>query len=500
MNILIASSEVAPFSKTGGLADVCRELPLALSRIGHQPMVFTPAYRQIRNRAATLERTDVTFEIPIGSKVMIGHLLTGVMPDSSVPVYFVDQPEYFDRDQLYQESGQDYRDNCERYVFFSRAVMEAIRLLDLPVDVIHCNDWQTGLIPALLRIEYQHARGYEDIVTLMTIHNMAYQGHFWHWDMLLTGLDWKYFNWKQMEFWGNLNLMKTGLVFADAISTVSARYAEEIQHDLGCGLEGVLRQRSASLFGINNGVDYELWNPATDPQLAANYSVDNWHEGKAACKTVLQREFGLPTESETPLIGLIGRLADQKGWDLVANVMQRWVNREKVQWAILGEGEERYHEILERLATQRPDRVGIRFEFSDPIARHVEAGADMLLMPSRFEPCGLNQLHSLKYGTVPIVRETGGLADSICDASAENLSNGTANGFSFQAYDADQLEVTLQRACDTFRTRRDVWRNLVETGMKQDWSWNESAQQYVSLYRQMRRQHDMLRQAAEAAH
>ncbi|HRX80668.1 MAG TPA: glycogen synthase, partial [Pirellulaceae bacterium] len=375
-----------------------------------------------------------------------------------------------------------------------------IRVLELNVDVIHCNDWQTGLIPALLRIEYQHARGYEDIVTLMTIHNMAYQGHFWHWDMLLTGLDWKYFNWKQMEFWGNLNLMKTGLVFADAINTVSPRYAQEIQSDLGCGLEGVLRQRSASLFGIINGVDYSLWDPAIDPHLAANYSVDNWTEGKATCKAAIQREFGLPAEPNTPLIGLVGRLADQKGWDLVADVMQRWVNRENVQWVILGTGEPRYHQMLEGLARQRPDRVGVRLGFSDPLARQIEAGADMFLMPSRYEPCGLNQLYSLKYGTVPVVRETGGLADSIRDASPENLSNGTANGFSFQGYDADQLEVTLQRACDTYNTRRDTWRNLVDTGMKQDWSWENSARQYVSVYQQMQRQREVAREAAETTH
>jgi len=499
VNILIASSEVAPFSKTGGLADVCGALPGALRKLGHEPIVFTPHYRQVREYGASLEPTDVTFEIPIGSKVMIGHLSKGSIPGSGAPVYFVDQPEYFDRAQLYQEAGQDYKDNCERFVFFSRAVMEAIRLLELPVDVIHCNDWQTGLIPALLRIEYQFARGYEDIVTLMTIHNMAYQGQFWHWDMLLTGLDWKYFNWKQMEFWGNLNLLKTGLIFADAISTVSPRYAQEIQADLGCGLDGVLRQRSASLFGIINGVDYSLWDPAIDPHLAVNYSVDNWVEGKAACKRALQREFGLPTEPDTPLIGLVGRMADQKGWDLVADVMQRWVQRENVQWAILGTGDPRYHALLEGLARQRPDRVGVRLGFSDPLARQIEAGADMFLMPSRYEPCGLNQLYSLKYGTVPIVRETGGLADSIRDASPENLSNGTANGFSFQAYDANQCEVALQRACDTYNTRRDTWRNLVATGMRQDWSWEQSARQYVSVYQQTQRQRETARQAAEAA-
>ncbi|MBC8352497.1 MAG: glycogen synthase GlgA [Planctomycetes bacterium] len=500
MNILIASSEVAPFSKTGGLADVCGALPGALQNLGHQPIVFTPFYRQVRESGATLEPTDVTFEIPIGSKVMIGRLLKGTIPGSGATVYFVDQPEYFDREQLYQEEGQDYKDNCERFVFFSRAVMEAIRLLDLPVDAIHCNDWQTSLIPALLRIEYQHARGYEDIVALMTIHNMAYQGHFWHWDMLLTGLDWKYFNWNQMEFWGNLNLMKTGLVFADAISTVSPRYAQEIQNDLGCGLEGVLRQRSASLFGIINGVDYNLWDPAVDPHLAANYTVDNWTDGKAACKAAIQSEFGLPNEPDTPLIGLVGRLADQKGWDLVGDVMQRWVNRENVQWVILGTGDPHYHEMLDGLAQQRPDRIGVRLGFSDPLARQIEAGSDMFLMPSRYEPCGLNQLYSLKYGTVPIVRETGGLADSIRDASPENLSNGTANGFSFQVYDTDQLEVTLQRACDTYKTRRDTWNNLVVTGMKQDWSWEASARQYVDIFQQLQKRREAAREAAETAH
>lgn len=500
MNILIASSEVAPFSKTGGLADVCGALPTALRKLGHESIVFTPAYRQVRESGAVLEPTDVTFEIPIGSKVMIGHLLKGTIPGSDVPIYFVDQPDYFNRAELYQEHGQDYRDNCERFVFFSRAVMEAIRLLDLPVDVIHCNDWQTALIPALLRIEYQHARGYEDIVTLMTIHNMAYQGQFWHWDMLLTGLDWKYFNWKQMEFWGNLNLMKTGIVFADAISTVSPHYAEEIQHDLGCGLEGVLRQRSASLFGIINGVDYSQWDPAIDQNLATNYSIENWTEGKSACKAALQAEFGLPNEPDTPLIGMVGRFANQKGWDLISDVMLRWVNRENVQWVILRSGESKSSDPLQQLAKQRPDRVGVRCGFSDSLAHQIEAGADMFLMPSRYEPCGLNQLYSLKYGAVPIVRETGGLADSIHDASSENLSDGTANGFSFEGYDVDQLEVTLQRACDIYKTRKDTWRNLVETGMKQDWSWEHSAHQYIAVYEQMLRERAAVREAAESAH
>jgi starch synthase len=257
VKILIASGEVAPFSKTGGVADFCGSLPIALQQLGHEVTVVSPAYRQIFAAGATIQPTDVVFDIPIGSKVVTGRLLETHFPGSDVVAYFVDQPEYYDRDELYREEGEHYKDNCERFVFFSRAVLEMIRLLDLPVDVLHCHDWQTGLVPAYLRIEYEHARGYEDVVTLMTIHDMSQQGQFWHWNMLLTGLDWKYFNWKQMEFWGRLSLLKTGLVFADAISTVSRCHGAEIQREpSGCGLADLLKLRQDSVFGILNGVDY----------------------------------------------------------------------------------------------------------------------------------------------------------------------------------------------------------------------------------------------------
>ena len=243
-----------------------------------------------------------------------------------MPVYLVDQPEYFDRPELYRESGEDYADNCERFVFFCRAVMESIRLLDFAPDVIHANDWQTSLIPAFLKIEYGKAPEYENISCLLTIHNLAYQGSFWHWDMLLTGLDWKYFNWKQMEFYGRLNLLKTGIVFADKINTVSPRYAQEIQTpEHGCGLEGVLHHRQQDLSGILNGIDTTVWNPATDKYLAANYDVRNWEAGKSKCKSVLQRELGLPEKPNQPLIALIGRLAAQKGWTLITPVMRQWL-------------------------------------------------------------------------------------------------------------------------------------------------------------------------------
>lgn len=486
MNILLASSEVVPFAKTGGLADVCGALPVELAKLGHQVTVMVPAYRSTRKCGQSLEATNVKFDVPIGSKIVRGRLLRSTLPKSNIPVYLVEQDDYYDRPELYRSKGEDYRDNCERFVFFCRAALESIRLLQLDIDIVHCNDWQTGLIPAYLKIDYGHTPGYEHISSLMTIHNLAYQGQFWHWDMLLTGVDWKYFNWRQMEFYGGLNLLKTGLVFADAINTVSPTYAREIQSaPLGSGLEGVLQQRSDVLSGIVNGVNYDDWNPATDPHIAAQYDETNWQSGKAFCKAALQRAFNLPEDARTPVIGLVGRLADQKGWDLVADVMRRWVREQNVQWVILGTGEPHYHELLSSLASEYPYRVGLKLEFSDALAHQIEAGADMFLMPSRYEPCGLNQLYSLKYGTVPIVRATGGLVDTITDANEANLHDGVANGFSFEHYDPSELERTILRAMAMYHSRPDLWAKLITTGMRQDWSWHNSAQRYAELYASM---------------
>jgi starch synthase len=327
--------------------------------------------------------------------------------------------------------------------------------------------------------------GYERIASLFTIHNLAYQGTFWHWDMLLTGLDWKYFNWHQMEFYGKLNLMKTGLVFADALNTVSPRYAEEIQSaPLGCGLEGVLQQRRDALSGIINGVDYSAWNPATDPHLPMNYNECTAPEGKAACKAALQAELGLPVQPKTPLIALIGRLVDQKGLDLVAGAIQDLVRTIDAQWVVLGTGDPKYHQLFSTLAERTPNRLVAKLSFSDPLAHRIEAGADLFLMPSRYEPCGLNQLYSLRYGTVPVVRATGGLADTIVDATRETLADGTATGFNFREYEVLALTETLRRAIDAYR-QPSIWSQLIATGMRQDWSWRRSAQQYVELYQRI---------------
>jgi len=483
LKILLATSEAVPFAKTGGLADVCGALPVELERLGHEVSLIVPAYRHARTAGQAIESTGIQFEIPIGSKTVSGRLLKSQLPQSTVPVYLVEQDQYFDRAGLYQEQGQDYRDNCERFVFFCRAAVEAIRLLDLNVDMVHANDWQTGLIPAYLKLEHRGVPPYEGIGTLFTIHNMAYQGLFWHWDMLLTGLDWKYFNWQQMEFFGNLNLLKTGLIFADRLNTVSPRYAEEIQSaPLGCGLEGVLQSRRDVLSGIVNGVDYREWDPASDPHLVAHYDAENYEQGKARCKAALQKQLGLPVNPRAPLVAFIGRLADQKGIDLLAPLVRDWVQSRDVQWVLLGTGEPAYQDQFRLLAERFPQRIATRLEFSNALAHQIEAGADIFVMPSRYEPCGLNQLYSLKYGTVPVVRATGGLVDTIRGLNERTLANEVATGFCFGDYSPLALGEELNRAVNAY-AQPELWQRLVQCGMRQDWSWAASARQYVDLYR-----------------
>jgi starch synthase len=479
----MATSEAVPFAKTGGLADVCGALPIELARLGHRVALIMPAYRQVFQSGQRIDQTNVRFDIPIGNRIASGRLLQSHLADGSVPVYLVEQEDFFDRIGVYNENGKDYRDNCQRFVFFCRAVMETIRLTGMQVDILHLNDWPTGLIPAYLDIEYRGVQGFENIASLLTIHNLAYQGRFWHWDMLLTGLDWKYFNWHQMEFHGDLNLLKTGIVFADAISTVSPRYAEEIQTaPSGCGLEGVLHQRRSVLSGIINGVDYDVWNPATDPAIAAKYDINTWKTGKAACKRALQEGLGLPQRKDVPLVGIVSRLVEQKGIDLVAPILETWAAHLPAQWAILGSGAPQYEDRLGQIARAYPAKVAIRLEFNSDLAHAIEAGADIFLMPSRFEPCGLNQLYSLKYGTVPVVHKVGGLADTITDAGPEELAAGRANGFSFTEYTSSALDQVLRRACQTYERQPDVWDQLVRCGMQQDWSWKSSARKYVKLY------------------
>ena len=483
MDILFSTTETVPFCKTGGLGDVCGSLPVELSRQGHQVTLIIPAFRQALQCGQTIQPTGVEFEVPIGRKSVPGRFLKSFLPASEVPVYLVDQPDYFDRRELYGEDGDDYKDNCERFTFFARAVIEAITAFDLQPAIVHANDWTSGLVPVYLKTELQGVPPFDSMGSVFTIHNLAYQGNFWHWDMELTGIDWKYFNWRQMEFFGNLSFLKGAIAFADVITTVSPSYAREIQSPpLSCGLEGILRHRRDDLYGIINGVDYNDWNPATDPHLGDHqYDHVSYPVGKAACKHDLQRSVGLPVRADVPLIASVGRLAEQKGFDLLTEVMSHWLKNVNAQWVVLGTGDAKYHALLSDLAASFPEKIAVRLEFSNELAHRIEAGADVFVMPSRYEPCGLNQLYSLKYGTVPVVRTTGGLADTITDCTEQSLAEGTATGFNFESYTTVALEEALQRARSAF-TNPAIWHQLIQNGMQQDWSWANSARQYHRLY------------------
>lgn len=487
MKVLIAASEAVPFAKTGGLADVSTALAKALQADGHDVSLFVPYYPLVQSQGPAanypVESTGQDVTIQLGSKQMSGRILRTSLPDSDVTVYLVDQPLYFDRRQLYRENAVDYQDNCERFIFFSRAVMEAARLLDLRPDVIHANDWQTGMLPALLKLEYCRQPEFSKTGSVLTIHNLAFQGQFWHWDMTLTGLDWKHFNWREMEFYGHLNLLKTGMVFADYITTVSPTYAQEIQtKEYGAGLDSVLQHRDDRLVGILNGVDMGEWNPATDPHLAKKYNLKKVSTGKPACKADLQKQMKLPVRADVPLLGMVSRMADQKGFDIIAACIDDLL-AEDLQLVFLGTGDDKYEKFLTQLEKKHPQKVAVTVGFDEGLAHRIEAGSDMYLMPSRFEPCGLNQMYSLVYGTVPIVRAVGGLADSVVDASPKNIRAKTANGFSFAKYTGKALRKTVARALSAYSDQR-TWTQLIEAGMSADWSWRRSAERYLDVYQE----------------
>jgi len=486
MNILYATSEAVPFAKTGGLADVSNSLPKTLSRLGNTVRVVLPAYRQIFQSGQEITDLKTEITIPVGDRIVKGNLLESRIPNSDVQVILIQHNHYFDRPELYTENGWDYSDNCERFVFFSRAVLELIDIMQWKTDVLHTNDWQTGLVPAYLEIFYRNNPLYSKIATLHTIHNLAYQGVFWHYDMPLTGIGWKHFTFDKMEFHGKLNFLKTGLAFAMGISTVSPRYAQEIQTPYyGCSLESVLQFRKNSLRGILNGICTEAWNPATDPYIVAPFTTKDVFEKKPICKAALQQELGLDQNPQTPLLGIVGRLAEQKGIDLILDTASNWIRNHNVQYCFLGTGDSNIEYQLTRLQAAFPKNVAVRLTFSNELAHKIEAGSDMFLMPSRYEPCGLNQMYSQLYGTVPIVHETGGLADTIVDATEATIADGTASGFSFIWGNTHELNLALWRAVQCYYDRKDVWQQIMLTCMNQDWSWTRSAREYLKFYEEL---------------
>jgi len=506
LKILIACSEVVPFAKTGGLADVAGALPRALHVLEHDARVIMPHYprfmprrtepvpsegpvlkrvRSIRRQASGRMAVHTVaissdLRIPIGDRECTAHLLEGRFPGTRIPVYFIDNPAFFDRNGLYQENGVEYEDNLERFAFFSKAALESLRTIGWRPDVIHCNDWQTALIPAYLRTVYEGDDFFRRIATLFTIHNIGYQGISSAKKFPLTGLDPSLFNMEALEFYGKTNLLKAGLVFSEILTTVSPTYGEEIQTpEFGYGLHGLLHKRRADLHGVINGIDYSVWNPALDPHIERNYEINDM-SGKKACKRFLQKKFDLP-RADCPLFGMITRLVEQKGLDLVAAIADRLFEMD-VQFVLLGTGDLKYHGQFEEIGRRYPRKTGIVLGFDDALAHQIEAGADAFLMPSRYEPCGLNQLYSLRYGTVPVVRRTGGLADSIQDATPTAVATGDGTGFVFDEPTPEALLETMRRTVAVYEDF-DTWRKIQTNGMKKDFSWHAAAKKYDRLYK-----------------
>jgi starch synthase len=470
----MVTSEAHPFAKTGGLAEVTGALPLALARLGHRVTVIIPRYRGIE-----VERVDeATFSLA-GRSVGVGFARQPLA--AGVEAVLVDAPDLFDREGLYGTADGDYADNAWRFAVFSRAALEFARLSGQRPSIIHAHDWQTGLVPAYQKMHFSHDPIVGGVPSIFTIHNLAFQGIFPAATLDEIGLGWEVFNVQAMEYFGKISYLKAGINFSEKITTVSPNYAREVvTPEMGFGFNGVLARRQSDLVGILNGIDTERWNPAADAFVAAPFSARNL-AGKRKAKALLLEHAGLPHDKASlarPVIGLIARLTDQKGMDLIAAAADDLMSLDAA-WTILGNGEARYEDLWRSLATRYPDRVSVKIGFDERLAHHIESGADAFLMPSRFEPCGLNQMYSLRYGTVPIVRATGGLEDTIEDYDPRT---GAGTGFKFVEYTPVAMLEAVRRALEVYRNPA-VWKRIQQQGMQQDHSWDVSAREYVKVYR-----------------
>ena len=487
LNIVMAASEAVPYVKTGGLADVAGALPVELARLGHAVTLVIPRYRNFDTHGQSL-RAFGAIRVRTSNGFVDAELEEGLIPvgatGPSVRVVAVRYDPYFDRAGLYQGPDGDFIDNLDRFAFFSRAILEVVAsiasLQGKPVDVLHLHDWQTALAAVYLKTTDRNRAILRDVRTLLTLHNVGYQGIFPGRQFPVMGLSSDLFTPMGLEFYGSVNLLKGGILFSDAVSTVSPTYAKEIMTaDGGFGLEGVLAGRRDGVVGITNGIDVDAWNPEIDQYLPANYSRADL-SGKATCKKALQVELGLPNR-DVPLIGVIGRLTSQKGFDLLVEIIPELM-AVGVQIAILGTGDRSLEVQLQSAKKQYPQQVGLSLKFDEGQAHRIEAGADMLIMPSRYEPCGLSQLYSLRYGTIPIVRKTGGLADTVVPYRPSTALTGRATGFHFSEVSADALLATVLLALNVYADR-DMWRSIQQSGMGVDCSWTRSAKQYVEVYR-----------------
>lgn len=479
MRILLASSEIHPYSKTGGLADMVGALGKALARRGHQVGLVTPLYAGIRERFPKIQPLDAKVDLLLGARLIQGSVY-GLRLSERVDVFFVDQHDFYSRPSLYQEGNTDYPDNAARFVYLSKAVVELARRLPWHPEVVHCHDWQLGVVPLLVQHQNQTAGwgdGHAPPGLCMTIHNLAYQGVFPKGQYELTNLPWGYFSLNGVEFYGQFSCLKAGIVFADVLTTVSPRYAREIMtEEFGCGLDGLLRQRHGVLAGILNGVDYDEWNTSRNPFLKYSYSADNF-SGKTGNKLELQKELGLPVDASIPLFGSISRLVEQKGVDIQLAALEEML-RANIQFCLLGSGSPAFELAYRDLAQRFPSKVAIRLGYDQGLSHRIEAGCDFYLMPSRYEPCGLNQMYSLRYGTIPIVRATGGLDDTVIDIR-EDVDQ--ANGIQFDEYSGPALAKAIRKALALYR-EPELRLHYQQNGMHADFSWDRTAQQYEQVY------------------
>jgi starch synthase len=479
MKLLLASSEVHPYSKSGGLADMVAALAKSLGRAGHEVGLVTPLYRGIRERFPQVHWLDYRISLPLGSEIAQAEVWTA-QPSKGVTVYFIHRPEFFDRGALYTENGRDYPDNANRFIFFSKCVAHLARYLPLQPELVHVHDWQAGLVPLLI-LHQRSKEGWSSAPrTCLTIHNLAYQGTFPRPFYELTNLPADYFNPNGVEFWNQLNCLKAGINYADLLTTVSPRYAREITTpEFGCGLDPELRLRHESLVGILNGVDYDEWNTDDNPFLRQPFSLNDL-AGKTINKTELQKEVGLPVDATIPLYGSITRLADQKGVDIQLGALEEMLSAD-IQFVLLGSGSPEFERAYSSLANRYPQKVAVTLGFNQGLSHRIEAASDFFLMPSRFEPCGLNQMYSQRYGAIPIVRVTGGLDDTITDLT-ENESK--ADGIKFREYSVRALAKAMRKALVIYENE-PLLTHMRRNAMQADFSWERTGRDYVKAYRRI---------------
>ena len=482
MHIVFAASECVPYAKTGGLADVVGAVPREVVKLGHQATVYLPFYRQVREKVPETKTVIASLTIPFRYYNRFAAILDGGKHEG-VQFYFVDCPELFDRESLYSTPSGDYADNWERFGLFSRAVLEAAKQIGVP-EIFHVHDWQTSMVPVYLRTTYSTDPAFHSVGTVLTVHNAGYQGKFPPQTTEQLLLPWEIFTMDRVEHYNTFNFLKGGIVYSDAITSVSPTYAKEIQTPaFGEGLDGVLRRRSAVIHGILNGVYYKEWDPATDRNIAAHYTPEKL-DGKRECRRDLLHAFGAErVPDDAPVFGIVSRFATQKGFDLIAQIAPRLLSQD-VFLVALGTGEPYYEDGFRNIAARYPDTSAVKIAYDNTLAHKIEAGADMFLMPSRYEPCGLNQIYSMKYGTVPIVHATGGLEDTVDEWDAKT---GKGSGFKFRDQTPDALYAAIERATDVFRNDKKSWTKIMRNGMAKNFTWEGPAKGYVDVYRQVAR-------------